>query len=185
MTVEPPLGNELLAAVPELRAFAFSLTSNWDRADDLVQETLLRAWSNKDKFQHGTKLKAWLFTILRNVLYSEHRKRRREISDDGSYSAQVRAHPDQQAHLDYADFLRALHKIPVLHREALLLIGAEGMSYEEAAEVCGVPVGTIKSRVNRAREKLGHLLQAEAGDLGPDQVLRAAMQPSEALAPAV
>jgi RNA polymerase sigma-70 factor (ECF subfamily) len=176
VATEPPLRDELLAAVPKLRAFAFSLTGNWDRSDDLVQETILRAWTNIEHFQRGSNLDAWLFTILRNALYSDHRKRKREVSDDGSYAAQLTTHPEQQAHLDHQDCLRALRKLSLPYQEVLLLVAAEGMSYEQAAEVCGVAVGTIKSRVNRAREKLSQLLSAEAGDFGPDRLYQAAVQ---------
>jgi RNA polymerase sigma-70 factor (ECF subfamily) len=133
------------------------------------------------KLRPESNLNAWLFTILRNVLYSEHRKRKREISDDGSYASQLITHANQQAYVDYKDLLLALQKLPLQQREALLLVGAEGMSYEQAADVCGVAAGTIKSRVNRARERLSQLYSVEAGDLGPDQVLRAAAQHSELL----
>jgi RNA polymerase sigma-70 factor (ECF subfamily) len=170
--------DELLAAIPDLRAFAYSLTMNRDRADDLVQETILRAWASIERFERGSNTKAWLFTILRNVLYSEHRKRKREVADDGSYAARLTAQPDQQARLDFEDFQRALQKLPLPQREALLLIGAEDLSYEEAADICGVALGTLKSRVSRARERLALLLELTGTeDIGPDQVTRAAMQP--------
>src|ERR671912_1487144 len=159
MTPEPALRDALLAAVPSLRAFAISLCGQMDRADDLVQETLLRALTGIDRFERGTNLNAWLFTILRNLFHSEYRKRRREVEDaGGAFAAKLRTQPDQQTHLDYEDFLTAFAKLPPDQREALLLVGAQGMSYEEAAEVCNVPVGTIKSRVNRARNKLAELL---------------------------
>jgi RNA polymerase sigma-70 factor (ECF subfamily) len=177
MPVEDGLRHELLAAVPHLRAFAISLTGNRDRADDLVQDTLMRAWANFDRFERGTSLNSWLFTILRNASYSEYRKRRREVEDvDGSYTARLRTHPDQQSHLDYEDVRAALVKLPMDQREALLLVGAQGMSYEEAAEVCGVPLGTVKSRVNRARTKLGELLDLNGeAEIGPDSVTKAAL----------
>jgi RNA polymerase sigma-70 factor, ECF subfamily len=167
----------MLAAVPSLRAFAISLTGNLDRADDLVQETFLRAWANLDRFERGTNLEAWLFTILRNLFHSEYRKRRREVEDaDGAFAAKLRTQPDQHTHLDYEDLLTALAKLPPDQREALLLVGAQGMSYEEAAEVCNVPVGTIKSRVNRARNRLAELLDINSeAEIGPDSVLKAAL----------
>jgi RNA polymerase sigma-70 factor, ECF subfamily len=171
------LRDELLAAIPSLRAFAISFTNNRDRADDLVQETILRAWANIDKFEPGTNLNAWLFTILRNLFHSDYRKRKHEVEDaDGSFAARLRTHPDQQSHLDFEDFRTALATLPRDQREALLLIGAHGLSYEEAAEVCHVPVGTVKSRVNRARLKLAYLrnLTSEA-ELGPDNVTKAAL----------
>ncbi len=177
MMVEASLRDELLAAVPNLRAFAMSLTNNRDRADDLVQDTIARAWANFDRFERGTSLNAWLFTILRNLFHSEYRKRKREVEDaDGAFAARLKTHPDQHAHLDYEDFRAALAKLPLDQREALLLVGAQGMSYEEAAEVCQVAVGTIKSRVNRARTRLATLLDldGEVG-IGPDDVTKAAL----------
>ena len=178
MTVEPALRDELLAAIPSLRAYAFSLTNSWDRTDDLVQDTITRAWAGIGRFERGSNMNAWLFTILRNQLYSTHRKRRREVEDpDGAYAGQLRTHPEQPSHLDFEDFRKVLTKLPPSHREALILVGAEGLSYEEAAAVCGVPLGTIKSRVSRGREKLSRLLAvADASEVGPDQVTRAALQ---------
>jgi RNA polymerase sigma-70 factor (ECF subfamily) len=176
--VPSDLREAMLAALPNLRAFAMSLTHNVTYADDLVQDTILRAWKNLDRFEAGTNLQAWLFTILRNGFYSQHRKKRREVEDpDGSYAACLRAPPEQPATCDVQDMLKALAKLPVEHREALLLIVAEGLSYEEAARVCGVPVGTMKSRTFRARAGLAQLLAVEeAEDLGPDRVTQAALQ---------
>ncbi len=180
MMIEPALRDALLAAAPSLRAFAVSLTGSFDRADDLVQETLMRAIANIQRFQPGTNMQAWLFTILRNLFHSEYRKRRREVEDvDGSYALSLRTQPEQTAHVDFKDFQHALSKLPVDQREALILVGAEGLSYEQAAEICGVAVGTIKSRVNRARARLAQLLAVEdAEDLGPDRLTRAALQSS-------
>jgi RNA polymerase sigma-70 factor (ECF subfamily) len=177
MPVEDTLRDQMLAAVPKLRAFAISLTGNRDRADDLVQDTLVRAWANIDKFERGTNLEAWLFTILRNRFHSEYRSRRREVEDaNGSYAARLSTRPAQQAHLDYEDFLTALAKVPPDQREALLLVGAQGMSYEEAAQVTGVALGTIKSRVNRARSRLAELLDIDSeADIGPDDLTKAAI----------
>ncbi len=177
MLVEDTLRDQMLAAVPSLRAFANFLTGNRDRADDLVQDTLVRAWANIFRFERGTNLEAWLFTILRNRFHSEYRKRKREVEDpDGSYAARLKTYPDQQAHLDYEDFRTALAKLHPDQREALLLVGARGMSYEEAAEVCNVPVGTIKSRVNRARSRLTELLDLTSeAEIGPDSVTKAAV----------
>ena len=168
----------MLAALPNLRAFAVSLTHNLDAADDLVQDTILRAWKNIDRFEVGTNLNAWLFTILRNGFYSQHRKKRREVEDpDGFFAGRLRTAPEQTARCDVQDMLKAFRKLAVEHREALLLIVAEGLSYEDAARVCGVPVGTIKSRVNRARVRFAQLLVVEdAEDLGPDRVTQAALQ---------
>ena len=172
--------SDLTKAIPSLRAFAISLIGKVDRADDLVQETLLKAWANRSSFTPGTNLRAWLFTILRNEFYTYFRKRKREVEDaDGAIAAAVAVYPEQEGHPDLADMQAALAKLPVDQREALLLVSASGMSYEEAAEICGVAVGTIKSRVNRARNKLSEfLLLAEAADIGPDSGLKAALTAS-------
>ena len=178
MTASPEVREAMLAALPSLRAFAMSLTHNVTSADDLVQDAILRAWKNLDRFEAGTNLQAWLFTILRNGFYSQHRKKRREVEDpDGSYAARLWAPPEQPATCDVRDMLTALAKLRVEHREALLLIVAEGLSYEDAARVCGVPVGTMKSRVNRARVRLAQLLAVEdTENFGVDQVTQAALQ---------
>jgi RNA polymerase sigma-70 factor (ECF subfamily) len=167
----------VLGAVPSLRAFAISLCGNVDRADDLVQETLLRALANIDSFQPGTNMAAWLFTILRNHFRSEYRKRRREVEDsDGRYAETLKSQPDQIGHVEFTEFRVALGQLPADQREALILIGASGFSYEEAAEICGCAVGTIKSRVNRARTRLANLLHIEsANDFGPDRATRAVL----------
>jgi len=149
----------LAANVPNLRAFARSLCGNPDYADDLVQETLVKAWKNQASFVEGTNLKAWLFTILRNTFLSDRRKRKYETEDkDGIMAAQLSVHGEQSGHMDMLDFEKAFTKLPHEQREALILIGAEGFSYEEAALMCGCAVGTIKSRVNRARVKLCELM---------------------------
>jgi len=174
---DPVLRDEIIAAIPNLRAFAISLSGNVDRADDLVQETLLRAFANISSFRVGTNLPAWLFTILRNLFRSEYRKRRREVPDsDGAFAATLTTNPDQDTHLDFEDFRTALDKLPPDQREALVLVGASGFSYEEAADICECAVGTIKSRVNRARRRLGELLAIEdIGDFGPDKTTRAVL----------
>lgn len=166
----------LLAALPSLRSFGLSLTYNATRADDLVQETILRAWQNRHRFQPGTNLNAWLFTILRNLFYSEQRKRTREVPDeDGSNAARLATPPSQGHRLDVEDLKDGLAKLPPDQREALILIGAEGLSYEEAAKICGVAVGTIKSRVNRARNKLVQILGYSDGDLASDRLMQSAI----------
>ena len=163
---------DLLGAIPSLRAFAVSLTQNADKADDLVQETLVKAWDKHESFQPGTNLKAWLFTILRNEFYSQMRKRGREVQDsDGLFTERMAVHPAQFGHMDLADFKKALDTLPDDQREAIVLIGASGFSYEEAAEICDCAVGTMKSRVSRARTRLQDLLQISGeGDYGPDAV---------------
>lgn len=155
--------NALVAAIPNLRAFAISLSGNADRADDLVQEALVKAWDKIDTFQAGTNLKAWLFTILRNAYFSEFRKRRREVADgDGEYSAKLSVQPAQHGHLDLNDLVAALEQLSEDQREAILLVAAEGFSYEEAAEISGCAVGTVKSRVNRARARLAEIMHIES-----------------------
>jgi RNA polymerase sigma-70 factor (ECF subfamily) len=161
-----------LDALPLLRAFAFSLVGSrqHDRADDLVQETILKAWAHRASFQLGTNLNAWLHTILRNEFYSQMRRKRREVEDgEGVYASMLATAPEQHGHLDMADMDAALGQLVDEQREAVLLVGASGFSYEEAAQICGVPVGTIKSRVNRARARLAEVLDISGdADYSPD-----------------
>jgi len=174
---EPPsFKREMLAALPSLRAFAVSLCGRHDKADDLVQETILKAWAKQTSFSLGTNMKAWLFTILRNEFYSQMRKRGREVQDsDGAMTARLSTQPAQHGVLDLADFKKALDKLPSDQREAIILVGASGFAYEEAAEICGCAVGTIKSRVSRARSRLQELLQVSGeADYGPDAAMAAA-----------
>jgi RNA polymerase sigma-70 factor, ECF subfamily len=164
-----PLSDELraslLKAIPHLRAFAISLTGKVDQADDLVQEAIMRGLSHLDSFTPGTDLQAWLFTILRNLFYTSLRKRRREVEDpDGVIAGMLSTAPEQHGRLDLNDLRTALGKLSVEQREALLLVGAEGMSYEEAAAICEVNIGTIKSRINRARTRLAELLDVADTD---------------------
>jgi RNA polymerase sigma-70 factor, ECF subfamily len=167
----------LLAAIPHLRAFAISLTGSVERADDLVQDTVVRALDFIDRFEPGTNLQAWMFTILRNQFHSAYRKRKREVEDaDGLFAAKLTTMPDQDAHLEFDDFHSALAQISPDQREAILLIGAEGFTYEEAAMICATKVGTIKSRVNRARTRLSEILgYDEVADIGPDRIVQAAV----------
>jgi RNA polymerase sigma-70 factor, ECF subfamily len=158
---------DLVSAIPSLRAFAVSLCGNPDRADDLVQETLVKAWVSLGSFTEGTNLTAWLFTILRNIYYSDYRKRRRETADpDGVMAAKMVAPATQPGHMDFLDFRAALQKLPLDQREALILVGASGLSYDEAAAICGCASGTMKSRVNRARNRLAELLSLAGGREG-------------------
>lgn len=146
---------ELVACVPHLRAFAWFLARNRDRADDLVQDTIVRALSAAHRFEPGTNLKAWMFTILRNLHYNELRKNRvqtQSLDDPLAYEPAVL--PSQMASLEFGDFRRAFWQLADDRREALILVGASGLSYEEAAKVCECPKGTIKSRVSRARREL-------------------------------
>ena len=152
--------DDLVAAIPMLRGFARSLSGNRDRADDLVQETLAKAIANRDKYRPGTNLHAWLVTILRNQYYSEGRRRWREVSDaDGTHAGRLTDVAGQQAHLELRDFLSALQSLPDDQREALILVGASGLSYEEAAQVLETRIGTVKSRVSRARARLETMLE--------------------------
>jgi RNA polymerase sigma-70 factor, ECF subfamily len=156
----PSFKDELLAEMSSLRAFAILLSGSVSLADDLVQETLLRAWSKWDKFRPGTNFRAWLFTILRNVFYSSYRKRAHEIQDtDGVYAQRFFVvSGSQESHLDLEDFRKALAWLPMEQREVLILVGANGLTYEQAATICAVEIGTIKSRLSRARSKLAEIL---------------------------
>ena len=152
--------SDLVSAIPRLRAFAFSLCGNADKADDLVQETLVKAYGSLSSFTEGTNLTAWLITILRNAYYSEYVKRRREVADpEGVIAGRLISPPAQNAHMDLLDFQVALQQLPPDQREALILIGASGFSYEEAGAICNCPPGTMKSRLNRARERLSNFLE--------------------------
>src|ERR1700680_3043760 len=175
MKLDPVIRDQVLATVPSLRAFAISLSGNIDRADDLVQETLLRALAHIDSFEPGTNMPAWLFTILRNLFRSEYRKRRREVEDsDGRYADSLKSHPEQHGRVEFEELRAALDQLPPDQREALILVGASGFSYEEAAAICDCAVGTIKSRVNRARTRLAEQLSIDsADDFGPDRMTRA------------
>ncbi len=157
--------DELITHLPAMRAFATSLTRNAAAADDLVQDAVVKAWGNMDKFQPGTNLRAWLFTILRNTYYSLYRKRRREVEDpDGVMAGKLSEKPAHDGHLAMADFRVAFAKLTDEQREVLILIGAEGFSYEEAAVMCGCAVGTVKSRTNRARKRLAELMHLDDED---------------------
>jgi RNA polymerase sigma-70 factor, ECF subfamily len=172
--------DQLTAVLPHLRAFALHLTHDPGRSDDLVQSTVLRAWANLDHFQDGTNLEAWLFTILRNCFYSEHRKHRWEVEDpDGGFARRLMVQPDQESKLMLDDLHEALTHLTLEQRKALLLVVEQGETYEDAAALCGVAVGTLKSRVNRARTQLAEMLQMEnRHDLGPDRLMQAALQHS-------
>lgn len=164
------LEKELIALLPNLRAFARSLCGNAAQADDLVQEALVKAWKSQASFAPGSNLKAWIFTILRNAFISECRKRSREVQEQGdALASHLKVNGEQLGHMDILDLAKALDRLPVDQKEAVLLISAEGFSYEEAALMCGCAVGTMKSRVNRARAKLAELLGVSGpADFGPD-----------------
>jgi RNA polymerase sigma-70 factor, ECF subfamily len=153
---------DVVALIPALRAFAWSLSHNASDADDLVQEALTKAWAHRDRFEPGTNLRAWMFTILRNTYYTSLARRRREVSDEsGKYAATLTAPPTQDWSVELKNLEATLQQLPAEHREALILVGAAGMTYEEVAEICGCALGTIKSRVNRARAKLIRLLDED------------------------
>ena len=162
MTSTSSWRDDVVGMIPALRAFAWSLCHNGSDADDLVQDTLIKAWSNRDKFEAGTNLRAWLFTILRNTYYSQMLRRRREVRDEtGEYAGTLRTPATQDWSVAIGALQAALQKLPAEHREALILVGAAGLSYEEAAEICGCALGTIKSRVNRARARLLRIMEAD------------------------
>jgi len=153
--------DDVIGLIPALRAFAWSLSHNGSDADDLVQDTLIKAWTNRDKFEPGTNLRAWLFTILRNTYYTHVLRRRREVRDEGGeYAGALRTPATQDWSMAMRSLQLALQQLPPEHREALILVGAAGLSYEEAAEICGCALGTIKSRVNRARARLLKIMDA-------------------------
>jgi RNA polymerase sigma-70 factor (ECF subfamily) len=159
MAVPDDFRDDLIRILPNLRAFAISLTGRPDYADDIVQETIIRAWTQFESFEPGSNLKAWLFTILRNEYFSQIRKTKREVEDpDGIHAGQLVESPSQHGMMDLDDFKQALDKLPDDQREAVILVGASGFTYEEAAEICAVAPGTIKSRVSRARVSLVELL---------------------------
>lgn len=173
MTRDPR--EEIVTHIGPMRAFAISLTRNTALADDMVQDALVKAWTNIGSFEPGTNMRAWLFTILRNTYYSHHRKRSREVEDtEGALSEGLAQKPDHDGRLQMRDFSAAFETLPEEQREALVLVGAGGFSYEEAAETCGVAIGTIKSRVNRGRARLAELM--DVSDDEPMEVTAAVTQ---------
>ena len=151
---------ELTEVVPHLRAFARGLCGRPDMADDLVQETLLKAWAAQDRFEPGTSMRAWTFVILRNAYLTDMRRNRFRGDYDETVAERVLTAPaGQEEPIHLSDMHRALLTLPPERREALLLVGAGGFSYEEAANICGCAVGTIKSRVGRARAALTTMIE--------------------------
>src|SRR5215204_3065764 len=156
---DPDFKEQLAAVIPHLRAFGRSLSGSRDLADDLVQETLLKAWAARKRFQAGTNMRAWTFIILRNLFLSQMRRARFKGEWDELTASKILAAPaSQDRHIELSDMQRALMHLPQPQREALILVGAGGFAYEEAAEICGCAVGTIKSRVARGRVALEALL---------------------------
>ena len=153
---------DILALVPHLRAFARNLCRGADMAEDLAQEALVKAWRSQDRFEPGTNLKAWLFTILRNEFYSQRRRNWRQTHWDEVKAGRIAGPPDPQFWaLQLSDTERGLRDLPDGQREALILIAAAGFSYEEAAEICGTAIGTMKSRVARGRLALADILDGK------------------------
>jgi len=153
--------SELISVLPHLRAFARSLTGQRDAADDLVQDALTKAWASRDRFEPGTSMKAWTFMILRNSYISQMRRRRFTSDWDEERAARVLViSASQDGNLELDDLHRALQVLPEQQREALILVGAGGLSYEEVAQICGVAIGTVKSRVARARAALAALIES-------------------------
>jgi RNA polymerase sigma-70 factor (ECF subfamily) len=170
--VDQAFTDGIMAALPNLRAFAISLTKDSTKAEDLVQDTVLKAITYSERFADGTNLQAWLFTILRNHFFSNHRRSGREVEDtDGSYAAGMIAIPDQEDKIAHKELEAALARLSQDQREAILLVGMEGMQYDEAASALGCAVGTVKSRVFRARARLAELLHLDPGDLGANRTL--------------
>lgn len=155
------LSREMLALTPKLRSRAWALTRGRGDTDDLVQETLLRAWQFRHTFREGTNLKAWLYQILRNVFLANLAKPQTVQDVGGKFSAQLTHAPEQEWRLRFGELRNGLAQLPVLNCEALVLVAASGLTYEEAAKVLGCSAGTVKSRVNRARERLAETLDVE------------------------
>jgi RNA polymerase sigma-70 factor, ECF subfamily len=155
----------LLVHLPNLRAFAMSLCHDKHDADDLLQETMLKAWNNLESFKEGTNLRAWLFTIMRNTHFSHYRKKRTQLIDEGTEAlAQIGVPPTQIDSADARHIEAALQQLNTEQREAIILVAAEGFNYEEAAAISNCPVGTIKSRLNRARSRLAEILGIRSAD---------------------
>lgn len=152
---------ELTGVIPHLRAFARGLCGRPDVADDLVQETLLKAWAAQERFEPGTSMRAWTFVILRNAYLTDMRRNRFRADYDETVAERILVAPAaQEGPMHLSDMHRALLTLPPERREALLLVGAGGFSYEEAAQICGCAVGTIKSRVGRARAALSQMIES-------------------------
>ena len=162
---EADFKRDLVALIPHLRAFARTLCGDAAAADDLAQDAVLKAWDARASFQTGTNMKAWTFMILRNQFYSEKRRswRQSQLDQDAAERTLVAA-DDPEAPVALDELRLALAMLPSEQREALILVGAGGFAYEEAAEICGCAVGTVKSRVSRARRALQGVLERGAYD---------------------
>ncbi|MEO1362701.1 MAG: sigma-70 family RNA polymerase sigma factor [Pseudomonadota bacterium] len=159
----PDPKEELVTHLPFIRALATALVDDPSMAEDLVHTTVEKAWHGMARFQPGSDMKAWLFTIMRNTHFSQMRVAGREVCDtDGRAAATLVTAPVQEERLAFHDFLDALRSLPTEQRVALLLVGVVGYSYEEVADMCDVAVGTIKSRINRGRTRLASLMDMDA-----------------------
>jgi RNA polymerase sigma-70 factor (ECF subfamily) len=166
--VEDTFKADLIRLIPYMRAFAHTLCGNATEAEDLAQDTLAKAWASRARYTQGTNLKAWTFTILRNQFYSDKRRSWRSTSlDQETAERTLVAVTNADGNLELDELRRALNMLPDEQREALILIGAGGLSYEDASAICGVAVGTVKSRVSRARDRLA-MIYAE-GEIAQDQ----------------
>lgn len=172
----------MMNAVPSLRAFAIRLCGRREEADDLVQETLLRGWQHRSSFVPGTKLEAWLFTILRNYFYTVCRKRAREVEDGtGQYAASLAVAPHQDRGLRLREIQSALDELSPEMRETLVLVGVQEISYDQVAVITGVALGTVKSRVWRARTRLAQLLGYDFEDIRDEPIIHASRAGSRVL----
>jgi RNA polymerase sigma-70 factor, ECF subfamily len=178
----PQFQRDLVALIPYLRAFSRALCGRRAIAEDMAQEALAKAWRARERFEPGTNLKAWLFTILRNEYYSYSRRAWRETRWDDALGDNIPAPPrEQEWAMELSDMARALNALPDRQREPLILVSAGGLSYEEAAGICGTPVGTTKSRVARARDAMARKLESSE-PLPPRPILRTSGTSNDILA---
>jgi len=180
MSSEPPLPHpELLAAIPRLRRYARVLTGETTRADDLVQETLARAWEKRRLWAAGTDLRAWLFTIMHNVFVNQRALARRDAQnvsldgdEDGNAAWQIPVRAMQQTRVELTEILREVGRLPVDQRAVLILAAVEEMRYEEIAATLAIPIGTVMSRLSRAREKLRRVAQATPAETSTLKIVK-------------
>jgi len=179
MPVDAPLPQpDLVAAIPRLRRYARVLTGEATRADDLVQETLARAWEKRRLWAAGTDLRAWLFTIMHNVFVNQRATARRDSQsvslddDDNGVARELSVRPNQQLRVEIIESARELARLPSEQREVLVLAAVEELRYEEIATVLSIPIGTVMSRLSRAREKLRRAMDHEPGDTVPLKIVR-------------
>ena len=170
---DPDLRRQIAATLPDLRAFARFLVRDRVAADDVVQDTVVRALAALGQFEPGTNLKAWLFTILRHQFYEQGRRRKREaVALQARFDAEEAGPAPQLARAEISELQQLIWRLPPLLREALILVGAQEMSHEEAAAICGVPVGTMKARLSRARSGLAALMAQTAVEAGSPPLAR-------------